>query len=289
MSIFSKHNFLRPVKWVLTNTFYHPGKTARILWGPLKGYRFTVNHNAGWAPIYGGWESAAQKVYLHLIKTGEAVYDLGANTGIHSLLFAKLVGRTGKVYAFEPLPDNRQEIENIKHLNQVENIQIIDKAISNYSGTATFKIGDTNKQGSLIGIGCETGTEIEVYTTTLDELVTAERIKLPHFVKIDIEGSEADALDGFVNSIVHSYPIFAIDLHTPEQDIRVGNFFKQYGYKVYRLNNETAQHVAQQKSTLTEIHNLELGWPHPEGIWGTIIAIHSQSPKVQAANILCVS
>ncbi|MBD1215178.1 MAG: FkbM family methyltransferase [Dolichospermum circinale Clear-D4] len=261
------------LKSLLKITIYRPGTTASILMGQLRGYKYIVNDNSGWASIYGGWESESQKIYCQLLQSGQTVYDLGANTGIHSVLFSKLVGSEGKVFAFEPLAENLIELNSIIEINGISNIHIIGKAVGNTIGTLKFKIGKHNKQGSLVGIGCETGDEVEVEITTLDNLID-EGLSLPDFIKIDIEGAESEALYGFSNFIKKSCPSFAIDLHTPEQDIKVGKFFLDYGYKLYRLNSPMSKKLTKQRKLLAEIPRLDLGWPDSKGVWGTIIAIH---------------
>ncbi len=275
-------DFLRNhISFILKQNIYKLNSTVTIRFGPLKGYRYTITDNSGWAPIYGGWEPEAQKLYSTLISVGETVYDLGANTGIHSLLFSKLVGSNGKVFAFEPLQENLLEIESLKQLNLVTNIYLIDQAIGDKSGNFSFKVGRHNKQGSLIGIGCEAGSTVTVVVTTLDCLIDGG-LALPDLIKVDIEGSEGDALDGFSKSIVKSYPSFAIDLHTPQQDVRVGEFLKGYGYQVYRLKNSTATKITGQQKTLARISRLDLGWPDPGGMWGTVIAVHPSRQHVVA-------
>jgi FkbM family methyltransferase len=275
-------NFVKQIaKFLLVNTLYKPGTVATILNGDLKGYKYRVNENSGWSSIYGGWESEAQKAYTKFIKQDDIIYDLGANTGIHSILFAKLVGMEGQVYAFEPLSENTREIESIIELNSIKNITILSKAISNFVGTTNFFIGKHNKQGSVVGIGCETGTKVEVEVITLDELIS-KGLALPDFMKIDIEGAESLALEGFSQSITKCYPTFAIDLHTPQEDVKVAYFLKKYNYKFYRLKNGTAEKYTKQKELLVEIKNLDQGWPALDGVWGTVIAIHpSRQQTVQ--------
>src|SRR5262249_50318648 len=161
--------------------------------------------------------------YQRFVSPGSVVFDLGANTGIHTLLFSKLAGRQGRVVAFEPLPENATILRSLLALNDVTNVEIRTEALSDASGRATFKLGMDPKQGSLVGIGRETGTEITVDLESLDNLI--ERgLPTPDFVKIDIEGAESAALAGFRRNIARTYPSFAIELHTPEEDVRVGIF-----------------------------------------------------------------
>lgn len=272
MSIFQINPVLSRVKKLLQKHVYRPGQVRTILFGPLRGYKYRIA-GGGWAPLYGGLEPASQKVYARLIKPGDTVYDLGANVGIHSLLFAKLTGPDGQVMAFEPLPRNIAEIEFFKQLNGVSNVTVMDLAAGNAQGTAEFWLGTNDSQGSLMETGSETGKKITVQVARLDDLIGAG-LPPPDFLKIDIEGAEGDALDGFDESTAKLRPTFAVDLHTPEQDLRVGAFFKKHGYALYRVKNHDAERINGQKGLLRKIENLEVGWPNPAGVWGVVVAVH---------------
>lgn len=54
--------------------------------------------------FYGGYELPISRLFEKFIVAGATVIDVGANIGIHSLKLGKLVGASGKVYAFEPHP-----------------------------------------------------------------------------------------------------------------------------------------------------------------------------------------
>lgn len=272
MAVFQKNILLNIFKGILKATVYKPGSTATILRGQLKGYKFIINDM--WSPIYGGWEPFALKIYPKFVKPGHVVYDLGAGCGINSLSFCKLVGSTGKVFAFEPLPENVKALEALSALNKLKNLYVINKAISNISGVASFNIGKDKLSGSLVCSGSETGATIGVDVATLDELI-GDGLDPADFIKIDIEGVESQALEGFSKSLKKSYPAFVIELHTPEQDVKVGRFFEEYGYKLYRLNNVVAVRVNKQRQPLVEIPNMDSGWPDPDGVWGTIVAVHA--------------
>lgn len=275
MSIFENNHVLGIAKKILKATIYRPGSIATILAGPLRGCKYAISDYSGWAPIYGGWEPEAQRAYEALVLDGQTVFDLGANTGIHSLLFAKLVGPAGRIIAFEPLPANVDEINRTISLNGVSNVTIVAKAVGSDDGVASFKVGKHGKQGSLVGIGCESGTSSEVIVITLDSFVEQSGV-LPDFIKIDIEGAESRALEGFSRCVNRSFPTFAIDLHTPEQDLLVGKWLNEAGYGAYRLVRPGFRPFL--KTPLQEyfrpIPRMDLGWPAPDGIWGTIIAVH---------------
>lgn len=265
MSLFSN------IKQGIQRTIWPSGTVARIFSGHLKGYKFIVSENSGWSPIFGRWEPESHRLFASMIKPGQTVFDLGANNGIHSLLFSKLVGNGGKVFAFEPLPENIAEIEKNCSVNGISNITVVPAAVSDRDGDATFYLGQVNKQGSLVGIGKQTGKEVAVKLTTLKTFIEREKVK-PDFLKIDIEGAESSALRGFGDMIGNIKPVFFIELHTPEQDEKVGKILQRYNYKAYRLVEKPVQSDLS-IPYLEKIKDLNRIYPDPDGIWGTILAI----------------
>lgn len=248
------------------------GKFAKIKIGPLRGYKFIVSKNSGWSPIVGRWETELQYLFTQIVKKNWTVYDLGANNGIHTLLFSKLVGSGGKVFSFEPIENNIQEIETNYSINHLGNIRIIPKAVSNNTGIAKFKIGKHDKQGSLFGIGSETDIEINVETTTLDECID-NGVSQPDLVKIDIEGAESLALEGYSKYFSEHKPTLFIELHTKEQDKKVGAFLNSHGYKAYRVTKGSRENDLDMLH-LEKIHHFDQVYPAPGGFWGTVFAFH---------------
>ncbi|MBE7170988.1 MAG: FkbM family methyltransferase [Williamsia sp.] len=264
-------SFLSDIKQRVQRTIWPYGTVAKIYKGHLKGYKFLVSENSGWSPILGRWEPEAHRLFAKLIKPGQTVFDLGANNGVHSLLFSKLTGSQGKVFAFEPLPQNIAEIEKNSSLNGISNIKIVPAAVSDKDGSTTFYLGRYDKQGSLVGIGSQTGREVNVKVVTLKTFIEQEKVK-PDFLKIDIEGAESSALAGLGSLIAEIKPTFFIELHTPEQDEKVGKILQQYNYKAYRLTEKPVENDLS-IPFLERIQDLSKTHPHPEGIWGTILAL----------------
>jgi FkbM family methyltransferase len=79
-------------------------------------------------------EESTTSLFRSIVKEGDVVVDLGANVGYFTLLSAKLVGSKGKVYAFEPEPQNyRYLLKNIQ-LNGYDNVVASQKAVADRSG-----------------------------------------------------------------------------------------------------------------------------------------------------------
>lgn len=118
------------------------------------------------------------------VKASDILLDVGANIGIFTVLASKKVN---KVIAVEPDPYNYKYLKKNIELNNIKNVIISNKAVSNYKGV-TF-ISSKGSQSKL----AEKGIKINV--TTIDELLNEHNIDIDA-LKMDIEGSEYEALDG---------------------------------------------------------------------------------------------
>jgi hypothetical protein len=91
-------------------------------------------------------ESFDQYTTWYTPKPGELVFDLGANAGISTCQFAKLVGPTGRVVCFEPdqvtLPYLRRNIAR----HNLDNVTLVEAAIGGEDGTADFYSEGRNDQ-----------------------------------------------------------------------------------------------------------------------------------------------
>ncbi|GGF52412.1 FkbM family methyltransferase [Alteromonas lipolytica] len=128
--------------------------------------------------------------YLKHQKRYYKVADMGANIGLHSILMAKL---GWQVTAFEPDPVHVKKITEHMQLNDVDTITIRENAVAGQHSLLTFTRLLGNRTGSHIK-----GKKSEVYGGTEEFDVTclafADLITAFDFVKMDIEGAEADAI-----------------------------------------------------------------------------------------------
>lgn len=121
----------------IQNLFFPLGSVRTIRTGYLKGSKILVSENSRFA-LFGNFEPNMQKIMVNVVNPGDIVYDLGSNCGLHGLLMAQLVGKTGKVYNFEPLQKNIDECAENYRLNNIENFVNIRAAIFYKNGEEPF-------------------------------------------------------------------------------------------------------------------------------------------------------
>jgi FkbM family methyltransferase len=182
----------------------------RIQRGSGKGLRFDAR---GTYPGYllGTSEPLEQATLARLLHPGGVLYDIGANAGFYVILGARLAGESGYVYAIEPTPALAEKIRRNVRLNSFGNVEVIEAAVSNFSGTVAFQIdGDLGVQNS-IAEEPNGRNLIEVQCTTVDAIAADRRP--PSLVMIDIEGAEIDALRGALETIRQHRPYIMVEVH----------------------------------------------------------------------------
>lgn len=132
---------------------------------------------------------------LQHIRPGDVVLDVGANIGYFTLLFARAVGPTGQVFAFEPDPSNARLLRCNLENNGYPNVTVCEVAISDHSGPARLYQSRTHGGTHRVYESAACGAAVEIKATTLDEWYASYRGRVS-LIKIDIEGSEPMAIRG---------------------------------------------------------------------------------------------
>ena len=84
------------------------------------------------------YEEPFNKALKEAVKTGDVVWDVGANVGIYTNLFSEWVGKKGTVIAFEPEPNTFITLQ--KSIAAIENVFLVPKALSDTSGISFFSV-----------------------------------------------------------------------------------------------------------------------------------------------------
>jgi FkbM family methyltransferase len=184
----------------------------------------------------GTYEMDLQQAIQDWVRPGMVAYDVGANIGYVSLLLAKRVGGSGQVISFEPLPRNQERLQKNLVLNAKLKASLVGKAVAAKAGKSSFLVHSSGGMGKLqgsLGKSANFETKIEVNTIALDDFVYEEKNAAPYIVKIDIEGGEADALNGMRRLLSEFKPILLIELHGHEAAEATWNILTEANYSLF--------------------------------------------------------
>ena len=195
--------------------------------------------------ISGSSEIPVQKELARLLRRGNVFYDVGANVGFFSLIAAKLVGPTGCVYCFEPVAENAASTRGNARLNKLQNITLFDVAAGRTSGNAELLLTAWDGGSSL---ATSTVKPLEPLSTrnvrvvAMDDMIREEKLRLPDFVKIDVEGVELDVLLGMSQTIVDAKPILLYELDDGNKEFfhrrwrELDDYVSGFGYEIIHLD-----------------------------------------------------
>ena len=178
--------------------------------------------------IMGPHGKIVEELFAKEIKTGDIVVDVGADIGSYTLFLAKLVGPTGKVFAFEPHKDNFAILKKNIEINGYQNIIAENKAISYKTGKAKFYLLDQHPN-ELYVYGALFKPQrfddvVDVNTVTLDDYFKDFKEKI-NFIKMDICGGEGRAFQG-MNLILSANP-----------DVKLFHEWWPWGITQYGISN----------------------------------------------------
>jgi len=194
--------------------------------------------------------SPEKRLYLCIVKKGDVVIDVGANVGYYTTLFADLVGPSGEVHAFEPVPSTFESLaREIRRFPRHKNVSLNCLALGDRDRTAVIHVpnGD-HGQAALIrhreGSWCNRQSrEVPIQMMRLDRY--AERLPKIDFVKCDVEGAELLVLRGSESTLRRCRPKIFLEIEerwtksfgwTGADVIR---FLRNIGYQqFYRLEDQ---------------------------------------------------
>jgi len=206
------------------------GTKVPILTTAARGKKWIIGSgaNSQWLGIS---EVNKKNLFQKTIPQGSVVYDIGANVGIYTLLSAVLCGNSGRVFAFEPDPHNIKYLEDHVALNNLQNVSIEKKAISNSSGHLFFQ--DT---GDHCNSHISENGQIEVEAITVDDFVFKNNNLPPNYLKIDVEGAEYLVLEGAQKTLSEYRPEIFLATHGLEIDQKCREQLKKLNYKVSKIH-----------------------------------------------------
>ena len=226
-----------------------------------EGYSLVINplfhSNLADAHDLNDYEPDIRKLIMKFTRPGMVAYDIGANVGVFSVLFASIVGEDGIVYAFEPEENNLSCLLKSMERNNLKNIILDRRAVSKTCSTEKFDRRGGAFSGRLVGNGLynTTGNIRTVETVSIDHVVGKEGYRVPGIMKIDVEGNEGMVLEGMKDTLANYGPMIICEIHTHlgESRDQVINLLTQNGYAVFNINDALALNVHDEPASINPV------------------------------------
>jgi len=181
-------------------------------------------------------EAPVQELLRRFCKTGSVCYDIGAHLGFFSLGLANCVGPKGRVFAFEPDPDNWARLkEMVARNNLKDRIEAVEAAVWAYTCSAgvAFRRGSSRAHGGVCADGVmpalADGEMRLVPTISLDDFVRKGN-PIPNLVKIDVEGGECEVLKGGEGLFSQYRAVLLCEVHHEQAARWITNWLAAKGY-----------------------------------------------------------
>ncbi|GAB4495651.1 MAG: FkbM family methyltransferase [Anaerolineales bacterium] len=210
-----------------------------IAGGDLQGWRMALDLQQEKDYWLGSYETGLQTALRDLIQPGWTVYDVGANVGYITLLLARRIGASGRVFAFEALPQNQVRWQTNVALNNLQaRTHLFCGAVTDLSGQAAFLLGPSDDMGKAQGSTGRALTYAEsilVPSITLDDFIYRDGNPPPQAIKMDIEGGEVLALLGMRRTLKEVRPLILLELHGSESARVAWEMLTPLGYSLHRM------------------------------------------------------
>lgn len=200
-------------------------------------------------------EEETTALFKKLVKPGDVVLDLGANIGYFTMLAARLVGPTGKVFSFEPEPANFRYLSKNIEINGFGNALASQVAVADKPGKTRLFVCSYDSGHHTInqaeGIEAyrrgrkSVVTSIDIDTVSIDEFLRGKTDRVD-IIKMDVEGAEALALAGMKETLARNrdvkvfleyFPLLMRKMHT-SPEAYAESLLTDFGFSMYAIGQD---------------------------------------------------
>ena len=194
------------------------------------------------------YEVRFSKTLLSALQPGDVVWDVGANLGHYTALFADIVGDAGRVVAFEPTADTFARLSAA--LAGRSNITLLNEGLSDADGIAEIIVGDDAIAATSRVASTEANTapadaerREKIALTRAATVIAEERAPKPNVIKVDVEGHEWKVIAG-------------LDAHLRDTDLRRVLIEVHFGI----LDSDGRAHEVDQIDTALRNAGFDISW-----------------------------
>jgi FkbM family methyltransferase len=189
----------------------------------MQSYNTPIEMTIFWKGLFNGREGAELRIWHELAQTVSVVYDVGANTGVYSLVAS--TNEKAQIYAFEPVPLIFAMLKENISLNSLTNITPLPNVVSDENGAITLYIpqsgwvdvASVDKTFAQRYVQNDELVEMECQSVTMDSHASKEGVSdQTILVKIDVEGAELKVLQGMQQLMTAGKVICLVELLNAE-------------------------------------------------------------------------
>lgn len=188
-------------------------------------------------------EKAELIVFSEFAKHSRMVLDVGANTGLFSIVASK-VNHQAEIFAFEPYSVNAVRLKNNLELNSIGNVHVKEEAIGAVDGKLMLsvpsdkricQVSSLNKEFSKMFFSKDVVyEEVVVECRTIDAMFNAEGVSFLDLIKLDVESYEVEAFKGGLHTIREKRPVILCEIFVDEErEMFFNDFLKEFNYYLF--------------------------------------------------------
>jgi FkbM family methyltransferase len=208
--------------------------------------------------IFGVYEPVETDIVRAVLAPGDVALDIGANVGYYTLLLARLTGRSGRVFAFEPHGGNFSILERNVRRNGLANVTPLMAAVGAKTGSGVLYLSPTNPGDHHVfdiqHDAATLGTEAISIVAIDDYLDPGIGV---NFIKMDIQGSEPAALAGMQQTLERQKDVKILCEFWPSGMERAGfdpgeflDTLTDLGFRYEHIDQKLKQLVSRSRSEL---------------------------------------
>lgn len=235
--------------FVMTSTIHGPLVVLRTDFKETDNNTFGVSHDLLKFDSYRLEELNVQRRMLisrkENFKDGVVALDIGANLGVNTVDWARLMVGWGSVLAFEPQERIYYALCSNLTINNIFNARGIWAAVGNQPGTIKVPNLDYSIPSSFGSLSLKESDENEYIGQLVDyenftpvNTVIIDNNEFPRIdlIKIDVEGMEMEVLEGSIKSLKKHKPQLFIETIKSDKNMII-QFLEKLNYKIKDVND----------------------------------------------------
>jgi FkbM family methyltransferase len=230
----------------------------------VNNIRFQIDPSV--APVmkdmcYGFYETEITTLLKKYVREGDICIDVGANIGYISAFILGLVGKTGVLHSFEPVPEYCDRLKKVQQDNPEYHLVVNAAALGETEGTSKICVTSRDNIGwnTMVPNFMSKATikeELDIPVKRLDDYIRSNELTKIRLIKIDTEGYESLVLKGLSSFFEQSNdkPILIVEI-VPNAYPKLGtslselaDYMDRHGYCSYNTETQRKADIRTLKS-----------------------------------------